>query len=393
MDRQTHIKLAACVACWLTTWLVCQTGAGQDAAAVASESTVPPKTIVLKDGGVLVGEVSRDGDRYLIARAGGEIQVASANVLFVCDSLEEAYELHRANIEHRDAASHLLLADWCLRYNLISQAGRELADARELEPLHPRLALLERRLAALRNPRSQAVRPANSTPVKAPIVQTASGPRVTTQIDELPDGAVERFTRKVQPILVNNCTTSGCHQPGGPQEFQLDRSLLHGPGNRRTTMQNLAATLALIDRGQPHLSPLLTVPRETHGGMQGPIFGPRQQVAFAHIVDWVATVSKLAAAGEEASSLNPEVKVAADREATMATIAEANPTASNPVPLSPEADDLQAQPQTIRYGAQLERWQPKDPFDPEIFNRAQRSRLEKNKELPPYETMPANRSE
>jgi hypothetical protein len=382
MDRQTHIKLAACVACWLTTWLQCQIGAGQEAAAVASESTAPPKTIVLKDGGVLVGEVSRDGDRYLIARAGGEIQVASANVLLVCDSLEEAYELRRAKIERRDAASHLLLADWCLRYNLVSQATRELANARELEPLHPRLALLERRIDALRNPRSQAVRPANSTQVNAATIKTATGPsKVTTQIDELPDRAVERFTRKVQPILVNNCTTSGCHQRGGPQEFQLDRSLLHGQGNRRTTMQNLAATLALIDRGQPHLSPLLTVPRETHGGMEGPIFGPRQQVAFAHIVDWIAMVSNSAAAGQEASSLNSEIEVAAYDQAMKATVAQANPTDSNAVPLAPEADDLQEIPATIRYGAQLQAWRPKDQFDPEIFNRAQRARLEKNKAL------------
>ncbi|HEY3394899.1 MAG TPA: hypothetical protein VGK58_19500, partial [Lacipirellulaceae bacterium] len=180
---------------------------------MASESTAPPKTVVLEDGGVLIGEVSRDGDRYLIARAGGEIQVASANVLFVCDSLEEAYELRRAKTERPDAASHLLLADWCLCHNLVSQAARELADARELEPLHPRLALLERRLAALRNPRVQSVRPAIATPVNAARINNTTDPsQVTTRIDALPDGAVERFTRKVQPILVNNCTTSGCHQ-------------------------------------------------------------------------------------------------------------------------------------------------------------------------------------
>ena len=30
------------------------------------------------------------------------------------------------------------------------------------------------------------------------------------------------FTRKVQPVLVNNCTVSKCHEPGGAQSFQLN---------------------------------------------------------------------------------------------------------------------------------------------------------------------------
>jgi hypothetical protein len=394
MDRQTHFKLAACLVYWLTSWLHCQICTGQHAAALTSAANSPPKTIVLKDGGVLIGEVSGGGDRYLVMRAGSEIQVAAANVLFICDSLEEAYQLRRKKIDSPNAASHLHLADWCLRYNLVTAAARELSDARKLEPRHPRLALLERRLAAASRPQLQTARPASPAGDEVATSASTNKPSDSAMpIDALPAGAVERFTRKVQPILVNSCTTSGCHQPGGAQEFQLDRSLLHGPGNRRTTMQNLAWTLALIDRGQPHLSPLLTVPRETHGGMARPIFGPRQQSAFTHLVDWVALVSNSVAVGQEASSLNRAMKAAEDDKATMATVAEINSTEPIAVPLWPEADDLLGLPATIRYGAQLQIWQPKDPFDPEIFNRAHRSRLEKNNELEPHQIMPPHRSE
>ena len=55
-------------------------------------------------------------------------------------------------------------------------------------------------------------------------------------------------------------------------------------------MRNLEAALALVDRVHPDQSPLLTVPRKTHGGTSGPIFGPRQEQAFKHLVDWVALV-------------------------------------------------------------------------------------------------------
>ena len=55
-------------------------------------------------------------------------------------------------------------------------------------------------------------------------------------------------------------------------------------------MHNLEAALALVDRAHPDQSPLLTVPRKTHGGTAGPIFGPRQEQAFKHLVDWVALV-------------------------------------------------------------------------------------------------------
>jgi hypothetical protein len=393
MDRQAHFKLAACLACWLTSWLYCHTCFGQRAATLDEAADAAPKTIVLEDGGVLNGNVSLVGDHYVVTTLGSEIRIAPANVLFICDSLEEAYELRREKIARPDAASHLALADWCLRYNLVSQATRALADARRLDPLHPRVGLLERRLAAATTPRPQSAPRATSAAViqAPPVSETARAN--AAPIDALPDGAVERFTRKVQPILVNNCTVSGCHQPGGLQQFQLDRSLLHGLGNRRTTMRNLAATLAIVDREQPQLSPLLTVPRETHGGMDRPIIGPRQQPAFEHLVDWVALVTNTEDDREEAAKPDSAPKLASYDEHAMATVTETNsPTPTNLGPSTVVRENAPEQPLPIRYGAQLRAWQPKDPFDPEIFNRAQRLRSDRS-EAQQLETMSSDRVE
>jgi hypothetical protein len=340
-----------------------------------------PSILVLHDGGVLVGTISRTADRYLVSRAGSEIQVPIASVLTTCNSLQEAYEHRREKMSRPTVNAHLALAEWSLRYGLLPQAARELLDARGLEPLHPRLKLLERRLMAASQPRSPKQDIVVAATHEEPINTNANAADSDTMFAaDLPKEAIERFTRKVQPILVNNCTLSGCHQPGGEQPFQLDRALLHGLANRRSTMKNLAATLALVNREQPHLSPLLTVPRRSHGGMQSPVIGPRQQVAFNHLGDWVKLVTP--PTSEEQDVLPPGEPDAASLDtgsSPQAPPRNATIDASSDVAQAhylEDADIASPKRKAIRYGARLQAWQPKDPFDPEIFNRQQQPQIE-----------------
>jgi hypothetical protein len=218
---------------------------------------------------------------------------------------------------------------------------------------------------------------------------------VGTSIRELPPEAIERFTRKVQPVLVNNCTTTGCHQRGGTQKFQLDRAILQGMSNRRSTMQNLAAALELIDHDQPQLSRLLVVPREAHGGMPGPIFGPRREQAFKHLAEWVALVTQTAT-NEPAETASAFVdNLLADTPISMDRLTSPIYRVSANTPELPETGDVEQarfrepitpiEAKRLRIGAQLERWQPRDPFDPEIFNRQQRAA---ESSLPPRTSAP-----
>ena len=346
----------------------------------------PAEVLVLRDGGVLAGTITRAGDRYVVTRAGSEIQVPAANVLVACDRLEDAYEHRRAQITRPSAAAHLALAEWCLRHGLLPQAARELVDAGGLEPRHPRLKLLERRLMAASKPRARQddhVVPVSHTETATTSQRAHKEPAVSdvAAIDELPPGAVERFTRRVQPILVNTCTISGCHQPGGKQEFQLDRALLHGLANRRSTTKNLAATLALVDRDEPQASPLLTVPRRPHGGTQSAIFGPRQLAAVKHLEEWVTLVTT-PMEQQELPVAEAEPNAIAEVAPQLRPLLKSTVSASSGVNEALYTESLytetyeDAAPTTSRlqYGAQLQPWQPKDPFDPEIFNRQQRSR-------------------
>jgi hypothetical protein len=339
------------------------------ATSVATSDVQPEQIVILQDGGVLRGAVTRDGERYVLARGNGQTFIPAGNVLLVAGSLDEAYQQRRERLSPPTVEGHIVLAEWCLQHDLLPNAERELADIRALEPQHARLELLERRLAlANERQRKQGEAAARGLADSPPVA--VSAPPVATAIGDLPPGAIERFTRKVQPVLVNSCTSSGCHHLGGATQFQLDRAILRGMSNRRTTTHNLTATLALVDREQPRLSPLLTVPRRTHGGMKEPVFGPRREAAFRHLDEWVELVTAGTAQPFPPATLNESGELDADLDA--AAIGEKEP------PVEPGGVDAISTP---RYGARLEHWQPRDPFDPEIFNRKYAPRANENAEV------------
>jgi len=365
--------------------------------------------LILHDGGVLEGQISRTADWYVVSRSGGQMQIASSRVQYVCHDLNEAYEYRRKRMVQPSGDTHLALADWCVRYQLRAEAEVELQNARRLGANPFKLELLERRLASTKPRPAQLATQGATMAVVATAPSGAAKPLAPAVVPDLPTGVVEQFTRRVQPILVNSCTAARCHQTGGNESFQLNRAVLRGESNRRTTMQNLAATLALIDREHPETSALLTIPRKTHGGMTAPVFGPRQEQAFRHLADWVALVAP-APPADQPATLDAEMIATAEpmgvarrraaRSATPSTTAYAQPLPKSGQPpakdlnvataAAPVIQDAAVRPATatdgldelttlraphrLQYGGTLETWQPRDPFDPEIFNRLERTK-------------------
>jgi hypothetical protein len=334
--------------------------------------------LVLQDGGVLTGRITREDGRFLLKRDGTEVQIAAANVMLTATSLDDAYQQQARRFERPSPENHLQLAEWCLRHDLLDHAKNELAAAQKMDARSGKLLLLERRLALASERREK---PATTDGVGetrgAPVQPTA----LQSKISDLPAGAVEQFTRRVQPILVNNCTAAGCHQAGGTNAFQLDRAILRGLANRRATIRNLEATLTLVDRQRPQRSPLLTVPRRKHGGMKSAIFGPRQEAAFRHLVDWVSLVAESTSSYEsEATAENVDFVAAQTTHGSRLSSPvmrvdlhddESEAGSANDGNL---ANTAKPPAERLRYGARLQRWQPRDPFDPEIFNRQSASR-------------------
>ena len=366
--------------------------------------------VLLQDGGMLTGQITHVANSYVVGRAGGLMQIPAARVKFVGQSQHDAYEYRAKHLNQQTPEQHLALAEWCLRYNLFDDAAVELDVAKSLGAAEPKLGLLNRRLTVAKE---QPARTAAATsrvaaqPLAPAVVKPATAKtKLPATVPDLPDGVLELFTRKVQPVLVNSCTVSKCHESGGHQAFQLNRALLRGEANRRSTMQNLAATLALIDREHPEASKLLTVPRQTHGGLNGPIFGPRQDQAFRHLAEWVALVEPSKASIDTAPNPSEQEAVAVTapsvkrvpRSVTPSRVATAGyeqPIVKDAAEVGPPAESAGAPaaedaavpptsvpddgittlmtPHRLKYGGKLESRKPRDEFDPEIFNRRNRA--------------------
>src|SRR4051812_17629649 len=77
--------------------------------------------LLLQDGGVLTGQITRAADWYIVTRGGGQMQIAHKRVMLVCRTLEEACEFRRQQMGGGKVADHLRLAEWCIRYDLLAE--------------------------------------------------------------------------------------------------------------------------------------------------------------------------------------------------------------------------------------------------------------------------------
>lgn len=306
------------------------------------QSAKLPAVLLLRNGSVLQGTVTPQGDHYLVVFGeSGHVRVPNSKVQRVFSSLELAYQFKRARIDG-SLESRLDLARWCLRVDLLPRAADQLLAAevqhgadRQIETLHRRLLL------ATRPKQPEAPGGAEET--------TASNQADRAELlKELPAGAIERFTMDVQPLLLNRCATAGCHGPQSGRSLVLLRSLANRPLTRRLTERNLASTLAQLDKHNPRESPLLVRTLSAHGGAQRPGITDQDAKPLQVLLDWVRSVSVTSAAPE------PE------------TIAEPNELLLQSPALAPS--DAQRTSNHSAAATSPGAYQPADPFDPAVFN-------------------------
>lgn len=315
--------------------------------------------LLLQNGQVLRGEISRKGGDYLVVSPGIQLLVREHQVEMHCQSLEEVYRHRRSRMDLQSAQSHLEMAQWCLKHQMLPAAKQELFDAVSLDRRHPLIPVIERRLELAESP------PATILPASAdskPLV--AAGPS-SDELDRIvrgmPPKTMEMFTAKIQPILLSNCATAACHgQPGG-QGFQLSRI----PSSSRTspglTQRNLYATLPWIDQEDPSASPLLNVPLKAHGTARGPVFTKQHESQYRQLVEWCHRMA-------------PSPVLAA----------------SHQEPVVPKKPQRQTRPAAER-GVSMPPSRPADPFDPEAFNRQFAPKREPQSEPSEQREEPANR--
>lgn len=365
------------------------------AAARGDELSLKPRegVVLLNNGELIAGTIIAAGDRYDVHLETGEISLKRSEVALVCRDAQECYLHKLAGIDQGRASDHLELAEWCVKNGLYESAEKELAAARTADPAHPKIRLVESRLTLARQPARDA--PAAEGPEKRAAQESLDG-----LARNLPKGAMESFTNTIQPMLLNYCAKGGCHAGRGQGGLQLER--IHPKlAGRFTTQRNLRRVLSQVDRENPPQSKLLLAPIHPHGTSQAPIFTRHDQSQYKQLVQWVYSV-----AGFQQTSAQPTL---AQRTAPLLqTVPGASGAPANvPDDAQPSAgaersaDELPAESQIdgnptvptaaqraltrqqlqalgvqdravskVQYGADTTpEFVPKDPFDPEIFNR------------------------
>lgn len=277
-----------------------QEGPKGDSDSIQTESSPPrelrsnvdpdprPGVLLLRNGEVLEGKIVRVGDFYYVAVPHGQVRIRATDVETVCRTLQEGYRFKRQNIQLPSAQQHLELGQWCIRHGLVAEAEQELVEAVRLQPDHPLVPLLQRRIQMAQHPAepSACSEPEASLP--------AESYELEYWVQTLPPVVVEEFTQSVQPILLNNCTKAGCHGPKDQGRFSLLKPPSGRLPTRRLTQRNLASTFRWINAQEPLRSPLLAAPLAPHGSVKIPIFGNPHCEAYQRLVRWVLLAAQAA---------------------------------------------------------------------------------------------------
>ncbi len=345
---------------------------GDDSPLLGDGPALAPRegVLLLKNGHVMQGSITKAGDYFVLTLGkSGEVRLPAADVETQCVDLDDAYRYQAALLSNKKAEPHLALAEWCLRYGLKQQAEDQVAFARQSEPENARIAQIELRL------KTAAAAPVSSG-AKSDRSSTTVGTRQLEEtLAELPKGSMERFSVTIQPMLINRCGANGCHGPSAKSNFHLLRPTAGQMMSKRFTQRNLFTVLQYMDKDHPDESRLVTMPQERHGNTLAPVFDKRSQHQLDDLIAW----GKLLAPKPQAVVLPATIGPAETLLTQSGASAEKNGGKVPPniapmngggktdsdkpnAPRAPSVKDIQSEGDGPHAA-------PRDPFDPEIFNR------------------------
>ena len=368
---------------------------GTAEARAQSPALLPPEQglLVLQTGKVMSGRISGGPPfGYTVQLPQGKILVPVEQVQFRCEDLREAYLRLRSTVQADDVLGHVTLARWCVTYNRIEEAREELEL--ELKLAHDRDET--RRLLARLNGGVDGTDPQpEQTRTKRGFTQ--SDITAPESIGGLPHELGAQFSRRIQPLLMNSCSSGACHAPRGKREFELSIVRSGFGMNRHTAEANLRAVMGQVDLAHPEASPLLKAAAGHHGVRGRQIFqGRKGEEQLRELRDWVVAVAAERRSDRFAADSAPPVK---DRQAPGAPKSKVSPAVAtepvavaprpaepkrlNPAPSAPvpsegavAAEKLAAEtalPGSPELSSESGSEAP-DAFDPEIFNRETRRR-------------------
>lgn len=245
--------------------------------------------LVLNTGRVLSGRISESAGGYVVDNPDGHkgsMRVPFTIVRFEAQNLREAYLKLRKFMPEVTANNRIQLARWCITQGLTDEAKLELRDALRLEPQRS-----ETRKLLLRLDRSGATSASLMlTLPKSESTTPTFDQTETRSLSGFSRPLAEQFVARVQPLMINKCSNSGCHSQTSDQEFRLKR-IRAGRGHRLYSQQNLAVVLQRIDMEHPTQSKLLVALSDGHARTGSDLLEGRAGVQQAETIrEWVFDV-------------------------------------------------------------------------------------------------------
>ncbi|MEL7497015.1 MAG: hypothetical protein AAFN77_05355 [Planctomycetota bacterium] len=86
-----------------------------------------PQVAVLKNGEIMTGNIQQDHSRIVIKiPSGSVIPLPRSRVEFISDSLQQAYWEKLARVKAADVNGQVQLFQWCIKHQLVAQAGNQI---------------------------------------------------------------------------------------------------------------------------------------------------------------------------------------------------------------------------------------------------------------------------
>ena len=391
--------------------------------------------LVLRNGNTLSGQVTKNGQQFELRTQSSRLVIEQAQVDFVCNSLADAYDLKYADTPPNDVEGQQRLFRWCMRNQLWPQAKNQIQTIKLSNVKPATLSHLQRQLdvqleqvrlrseqrrqqrsqqrIAVANGGSTGFEPLagqadiNASSIKqvgyeeeaeiAPLpgasdvgtnpfdeetpVETELQRRMALQremeelADSLPEGAVSKYKRQIESNLIVGCYAASCHNTEQP-DLPLMVIGRYKSVPKRMSQRNLHSVLKFVDFESPLDSQLLRSATEPHGGVAKPAF-TEEMVEYENLKRWLLMFATPAAIAKyQAMELEKQQQhelQALEQSQTESKASEFDTSLPGEIrqvsAMIPDDPNLPSIPDINP--ARI--FVPRDPFDPEIFNRKYRN--------------------
>lgn len=353
-----RVSGAACIG--LALLVAIAPAAEPPAAEGTSENT---RCVLLKNDHCLSGLVRQLGDQVVIEISpGARVSKPAKEVEFIADDLEGVYRHKLARYSRLGPGENMRLARWCLSVGLNEHAAKHFLDVNREAGSNPLVKQLgvELREQLLKDEAFRSylgLAPLSSPGTSAGEVQTASASGIPEETPLIPAVAAA-FTDRVQPILINRCSQSGCHGLSATNQLKIIQPI--GTARARISEQNCRSALQFIEVDQSNMSALLRYAMTKHGIQKQPSIATQETELIEALQSWTTLARNPVLAAVDTGS-------SASGGAVQAVYTGNSPKSANnsgyyvgagsfgiggPMPIDPRAGQLRPVPRQPKFGAQ-----------------------------------------